>query len=116
VDAAIVVAAIGAVAGIWGATVAARASRRATDVNELAANLEWVKQIRQDAVDARLEIANLRTEVRELRRQLAVVSGEADHWITEHQTVRRHVFRPGMTIDRLRELIGPDPPVPRAAR
>lgn len=115
-DPAIVVAVLGAVAGIWGATVAARASRRATDVNQQAANLEWVKTLRQDAVDARKEVGDLRAEVRELRRQLSLVTAEADHWIAEHQSFRRHAWRPGMTIDRLRELLGPEPPVSRAAQ
>lgn len=111
-DASIVVATIGGAAGLWGAYIAAKASRRATDVNEQAANLAWVKELRNDAVDARKEVAELRTEVRELRRQLAVVTGEADHWINEHQTIRRHAWRPGMTIERLRELLGPEPSKP----
>jgi hypothetical protein len=92
-----------------------RSSSRATDVNSRAAELGWVKELRQDAADARSEVAQLRTEVRQLRRQLELAQREADHWLTEHQAVRRHAHRPGMTIDRLRELIGPEPP-PAAAR
>lgn len=74
-----------------------------------------MKELRQDTIDAREEVVQLRTEVRELRRQLDVVTREADHWIAEHQSMRRHTWRPGMTIDRLRELIGPlDPPAAAA--
>lgn len=92
-----------------------RASRRATDVNEMAANLGWVKEMRQDAVDARKELGDLRGEVRELRRQLAVVTAEADHWIAQNTTLRNHAFRRGMTLDRLREL-WPDPPAAASSR
>ena len=92
-----------------------RSSSRATDVNQQAANLAWVKELRQDASDAREEVEQLRGQVRELRRQLDAVTREADHWIAEHQAMRRHAWRPGMTIDRLRELIGPmDPPAAAA--
>lgn len=88
-----------------------RASSRANDVNQQAANLGWVKELRQDAIDARKEIVQLQDEVRRLHRQLDIVTREADHWITEHQTIRRQAWRPGMTIDRLRDLIGPiEPP------
>lgn len=96
---------------IISAALTFRSSGRATDVNQQAANLAWVKELRQDANDAREEVAELRGQVRELKRQLDLVTREADHWIAEHQTMRRHAHRPGMTIDRLRELIGPvEPP------
>lgn len=99
-----------------------RSSSRATDVNSRAAELGWVKELRQDATDARRELGDAREEVdqlrgrvRELSRQVDAVTREADHWITEHQAMRRHAWRPGMTIDRLRELIGPiDPPAAAA--
>jgi HAMP domain-containing protein len=112
VDTPVLVAIVAAVASIAAAFIAARSSRRATDVNEQAANLGWVKELRQDAVDARKEVSELRAEVRELRRQLEVVTAEADHWIAEHTTIRRHAFRPGMNIERLRVLFGPDPAPP----
>lgn len=92
-----------------------RSSSRATDVNQRAADLGWVKELRQDAIDAREEVDQLRGQVRELRRQLDAVTREADHWIAEHQAMRRHAWRSGMTLDRLRELIGPiDPPTATA--
>jgi chromosome condensin MukBEF ATPase and DNA-binding subunit MukB len=66
-------------------------------------------------IDAREEVDQLRAQVRQLQRQLDVVTREADHWIAEHQAMRRHAWRPGMTLDRLRELIGPiDPPTATA--
>lgn len=108
-DTALIVALVAAAASIVAAGIAARSSRRATDVNEQAANLGWVKELRQDAIDARKEVAELRVEVRELRRQLSVVTDEADHWITQHTTMRNHAFRGGMTLERLRQL-WPDPP------
>lgn len=104
------VAIISAGTSLTAAGLVYRAGRRANDVNEQAANLGWVKELRQDAMDARKEVAELRGEVRELRRQLAVVTGEADHWISQQQTMHRQAWRPGMTIERLRELLGPEPP------
>lgn len=110
-DKTIVVALIAGVPGLVAAYLVYRSSSRANDVNSRAAELGWVKELRQDALDARREVEQLQEEVRRLRRQLDVVTREADHWIAEHQTARRNAWRPGMTIDRLRELIGPvDPP------
>lgn len=107
----IVTALIAAAAAVVAAFFSWRSSSRATDVNLRAAELGWVKEMRQDASEARLEVAQLRAEVRELRRQLEVAQREADHWLTEHQAMRRNTWRPGMTLDRLRELIGPiEPP------
>lgn len=107
----VVVALIAATASVIAAFFAWRSSSRANDVNQAAANLGWVKELRQDAADARREVQQLRDEIRQVRRELAVAQGEADHWNAEHQTMRRNVWRPGMTVERLRELIGPiDPP------
>lgn len=106
----IVTALIAAGAAVIAAFFAWRSSSKATDVNEQAANLAWVKELRQDAADARREVQQLRDEIRQVRRELAVAQGEADHWNAEHQTMRRHAWRPGMTIDKLRELLGPVDP------
>jgi HAMP domain-containing protein len=115
VDTPVVTALIAAGAATLAAVFSWRASSRATDVNARAADLGWVKEMRQDAHDAREEVEQLRGQVRELRRQLDAVTREADHWIAEHQAMRRHAWRPGMTIDRLRDLIGPvDPPTATA--
>jgi hypothetical protein len=89
------------------ALVTWRSSSRATDVSARAGDLAWVKELRQDAVDARGEVVQLQEEVRVLRRQLEVVTREADYWIAEAQTMRRHTWRSGMTIERLRGLVGP---------
>jgi peptidoglycan hydrolase CwlO-like protein len=110
-DKTFVVALIAGVPGFVAALLVYRSSRRANAVAEKQTDLAWARELRQDAHDAREEVEQLRGQVRELRRQLDVVTREADHWIAEHQAMRRHTWRPGMTIDRLRELIGPiDPP------
>lgn len=110
-DKTIVVALIAGVPGLVAAWLVYRSSSRANDVNSRAAELGWVKELRQDTVDARREVQQLREEVRQLRRELQFAQGEADHWNTEHRALRTHAWRPGMTIERLRELIGPmDPP------
>lgn len=114
-DTPLAVAIVAAAGAVVAAFIAARSSKRATDVSQQANNLAWVKELREDAASARREVAELRGQVRELSRQLEVVTAEADHWIAEHQKVRRHAFRPGMSIERLKELFGPDsaPPVRR---
>lgn len=114
-DKTIVVALIAGVPGLVAAFLVYRSSRRANSVAEDQANLGWARELRQDAADARSEVGLLRTEVRELRRQLEAATREADYWVTEHQAMRRNTWRPGMTIDRLREMIGPiDPPTATA--
>jgi len=114
-DTPVATALIAAAAAVLAAYFSWRASSRATDVNARAAELGWVKEMRQDAHDAREEVDQLRQQVRELRRQLDAVTREADHWIAEHQAMRRHVYRPGMTLDRLRELFPPiEPPTATA--
>jgi peptidoglycan hydrolase CwlO-like protein len=115
VDKTTVVALIAGAPGLVAAFLVYRSANRANDVNARAAELGWVKELRQDAADAREEVDQLRAQVRQLQRQLDVVTREADHWIAEHQAMRRHAWRPGMTLDRLRELIGPiDPPTATA--
>jgi uncharacterized coiled-coil DUF342 family protein len=115
VDTPVATALIAAGAAVLAAYFSWRASTRATDVNARAAELGWVKELRQDAADARTEVAELRTEVREVRRQLVLAQREADYWLTEKQALHRQAWRPGMTIERLRDLIGPvDPPAATA--
>lgn len=87
-----------------------RTSGQATNVSARAQELGWVKELRQDAVDTRREMEACRDEVTNLRRQLGVVTREAEHWITEYQFMHRTVWRPGVTLERIRELLGPPPP------
>lgn len=94
-----------------------RSSRRAnavqaaaTDVNARAAELAWVKEVRQDAKEAREDVEALQEQVRTLSRQLAVVTREAEHWIAQYQFVHRTAWRPGMTLEQLRAILGPDAP------
>lgn len=87
-----------------------RASGRATDVNERTADLAWVKEIRQDALDARREVEALQGQLRTVSRQMDTMQKEAEYWITQYQLVHRTAWRPGMTLDRLRDFLGPDAP------
>lgn len=113
----VAVAIIAALSSMFCAVLVWRSSRRAnavqaaaTDVNARAAELAWVKEVRQDAKEARDEIEGLQEQVRTLSRQLAVVTREADHWIAQYQFVHRTAWRPGMTLEQLRAILGPDAP------
>lgn len=87
-----------------------RSSKRATDVNQHAADLQWAKEIKQDAFDARKEVEELRVQLRTVSRQMETVQREAEYWISQYQFVHRTAWREGMTLARLRELLGPDAP------
>lgn len=109
-DTAIWVAVISAGAATVSGFLVWRSSGRATDVNERNADLAWVKEIRQDAIDARKEVDALQSQLRTVSRQMEAMQKEAEYWITQYQLVHRTAWRPGMTLDRLRELLGPDAP------
>lgn len=112
VDTPMVVAVVAMAGTVVTGLLTFRSSGRATDVNARAAELAWVKELRQDATEAREEVEQLRQQVRELRRQLDVVTREADHWIAENQMIRSHVWRPNMSVARLRSIVGPMEPMP----
>lgn len=80
-----------------------RASVRATSVQQQAADLTRSKQLRED-----LEKAE--EEVTKLRRQVAVLTKEAESAVADLVYLRRTIWRDGMTIDRLREFVGPESP------
>lgn len=96
------------VAGL-GAFFAYRSSGAANDVSAKANELGWVKELRQDAIDTRREMDACQIQVTQLRRQLAVVTREAEHWVAEFRFIHRTVWRDGVTIERLREILGPPP-------
>lgn len=78
--------------------------------NDRTAELGWVKEIRQDAIDARKELDAVQTQLRTVSRQMEAMQKEAEYWITQYQLVHRTAWRPGMTLDRLRDLLGPEAP------
>lgn len=94
-----------------------RSSKRATDVSDRTEDRAWVKEIKQDAlearkdvVDARKEIEALQDRVRTLSRQVETMQRETEYWIGQYQLVHRTAWRPGMTLDRLKQFLGPDAP------
>lgn len=114
-DAAIVIAAGSVLVAAGSAIFTFRNGSKATDVNARAGELGWVKELRQDALDTRKEMENCQQQVRDLSRQLTVVTREAEHWIAEYQFVHRTLWRNGISIERLRELLGPPPPEPTSS-
>jgi uncharacterized coiled-coil DUF342 family protein len=93
--------------------VATRVQARAVDATEDANQLQWVRELRTEANDAKAEVQTLRGQVGDLRRQLTVVTREAEQLVAELKLYRRTAWREGMTIDRFREFIGP-PETPTA--
>jgi hypothetical protein len=106
-DAAVVVALISGVVAIASATVGWRASNRATSaqqqIGERAADAARTRQLRED-----LEAADV--QVRTLRRQVEVLTREAEAMAADLAYLRRSIWRPGMTVERLRQLVGPEAP------
>ena len=117
-DPAIVVAIVTGVPGLIAAWMVYRQSGKANDTKGKEVELGWVKEVRQDAVDARREMERLQEQVTDLSRRLAVVTREADHWIAECRFQNRTIHRDGITVDRLREMFPPmpDPPAANGSR
>lgn len=115
-DTSVVVAVVSAAAAVTSAVLVFRSSGRATNVNEQAEHLQWVKDMRVDAAEARKEVEQLREKVRALSRSLDIVTHEADHWIAQYQLVHRTAWRPGITLEQLRAMLGPDLPRPDNGR
>lgn len=111
----VLVAVISAASAVMCGFMLRRSSSRATDVDARAAELTWVREMRQDATDTRRELDQCQEQVRNLSRQLAVVTREAEYWITQYQVVHRAMWRPGVTLEQLREMVGPDAPQAPAA-
>lgn len=109
-DPSVLVAIISAASAVVCGIMVWRSSGRATDVDARAAELTWVREMRQDATDTRRELDQCQEQVRTLSRQLSAVTREVDHWIARYQTVHRAAWRPGVTLDQLREILGPDLP------
>lgn len=106
-DTSIVVALIAGVVAVVSAGVGWRASNQAADVQqqvgERAADAARTRQLRED-----LKAAD--SEVRSLRRQVEVLVREVESTAADLVYLRRTIFRPGMTIERLRALVGPEAP------
>ena len=109
-DTSLVIATLSLAGTLIVAALTYRVSRQATRVDERAGELQWVKEMRADAKDARADVAALQEQVASLKRELNVASREAEHLAEEMMLWRRTAWRPGMTIDRYREFIGPPPP------
>jgi uncharacterized protein YlxW (UPF0749 family) len=107
VDTPILVALLALVASVVTGFFTWRTSGRANDRN---ADLGWAREIRQDAIDARKEVEALQAKVATLSRQVEAMQRETEYWIGQYQLAHRTAWRSGMTLERLREFLGPDAP------
>lgn len=83
----------------------ARATSQQASIAAQVADDNRARQLRED-----LESAN--RELSKLRRELAVLTREAESAVADLMHVQRMIWRDGMTIPRLREYLGPPPPPP----
>lgn len=97
--------------GVLGASyLTYRASLRANRTQQLqaataqqTADTARTKQLRDDLTAAE-------EEVTKLRRQVSVLTKEAEQAVADLVYLRRTIWRSGMTIERLREFVGPESP------
>lgn len=109
-DASLAVASLALLGTVVTAWFTYRAATRATDVNKQATDLAWVKELRGQVEAGQTEVIKLQTQVHDLRRQLELATREAEHLVDEMRLMRRTAWRDGMTIERFRQFIGPEPP------
>lgn len=72
--------------------------------------LELVNAAKTEAKEARAEAAGARREAYEARVQMRAVREEADHLVGYLRRVVNYIHDPTMTMERLRVLVGNDPP------
>lgn len=82
-----------------------RAATRAAAAQQQTVDLARTKQLREDLTAAEQEVTKL-------RRQVSVLTKEAEGAVADLVYLRRTIWRPGMTVERLRELVGPEPTSP----
>jgi hypothetical protein len=109
VETPIVGALISSLAAIFCGLMVYRSSRRATDVQAQNTDATRTKQLREDLTAAE-------SEVKKLRREVAVLTKEAEATAADLVYLRRTIWRPGMTIERLREFVGREVPPPANGR
>lgn len=90
-DANVVVAVVAAAGTVVVGFLTYRAGGRATSVNQDANRLAWVKEMGEDAAEARKELKAVRAEAAQLANELHLLV----QWI----------WQPDMTLERLRERI-----------
>lgn len=96
------VVAIGALlVATLGSLLTFRSAGRATAVQAQNSDAARIKQLRDDLTAADEEVVKL-------RRQVNVLTKEAEATAADLVYLRRTIWRPGMTIERLREFVGPE--------
>lgn len=109
-DVAIIVALVTGIPGLIAAVMVYKQSGNANDVNARAGELQWVRTMKEDAVETREELDRCQDKVRELSRQLTVAQQQADHWAAKYEFARATARRVGLTADQIQALFGETPP------
>lgn len=82
-------------------------ARRATTVQAENVDLSRIRDLRAELAETKIELDACRQQATELNRKLQIANREAGEAWTEVAVLRRMAYRPGMTIERLREYLGP---------
>lgn len=87
-----------------------RASLRATRVQQQVASATQQTADENRAKRMRDDLTAAEEEISKLRRQVVVLTREAEGCAADLVYLRRTIWRSGMTIERLREFVGPESP------
>lgn len=87
-----------------------RAAIRATRVNQQQASIAQQAADEARAKRMRDDLTAAEEEITKLRRQVGVLTKEAESTAADLIYLRRTIWRSGMTIERLREFVGPESP------
>lgn len=113
-----VLAILGPIVAFIGAYMVFKRSGKANEVNERAGELQWVKTLKDDAIETRLELDRCQEKVRELSRQLTAAQQQADNWYARFEFARRTAPQIGLTPTQILTLFGEEhpPPPPNGTR
>lgn len=97
------------VATLLGTLLVSRNARKATSVNAQNVDLARIRDLRSELAETKNELEACKTQATELNRKLQISNREASQAWLELAELKRLAHRPGMTLPRLLEYIGPLP-------
>lgn len=87
-----------------------RNGRRGTDISEQTYELNRLNAVEKRASDLEDKLTRANDTIDALQRKLRVTTELADQATAEWQALHKLIWRPGMTLDRLKDYVGPPTP------